>query len=78
VTRCRLGKAARPLQTSDSKMPEIAALVGYQSAVAFHKAFRRTYSVGPGEFRKTTAPVRRMKAGWVPVRSSRSAKQDKV
>jgi AraC-like DNA-binding protein len=66
VTRCRLGKAARLLQTSNSKIPEIAALVGYQSAVAFHKAFKRTYRVGPGEFRKTSAPVRQMKAGWLP------------
>ena len=66
VTRCRLGKAARLLQTSVIKIPEIAKAVGYGSVVAFHKAFKRYYDKGPGEFRRTSAPKRRMKAEWVP------------
>jgi AraC-like DNA-binding protein len=58
VTRCRLGKAARMLHTSSTRIPEIARSVGYGSAVAFHKAFKRFYQVGPGEFRRTAAPKR--------------------
>lgn len=66
VTRCRLGMAARLLHTSSTKMPEIARLVGYGSVVAFHKAFKRFYDVGPGEFRRSAAPRRRMRADWLP------------
>jgi len=67
VTRCRLGKAARLLQTSSNGIPEIAHAVGYGSVVAFHKAFKRFYKVGPGEFRRAAAPKRRMKAQWLPM-----------
>lgn len=66
VTRCRLGKAARLLQTSRARIPEIARLVGYSSVVAFHKAFKRFHQVAPGEFRRTATPRRRMKAHWFP------------
>lgn len=69
VTRCRLGKAARLLQTSNARIPEIAVLVGYTSAVAFHKAFKRFYQVGPGEFRRDAGATRRMKADWLPTNS---------
>ena len=67
VTRCRLGKAARLLQTSSTRIPEIAKLAGYGSVAAFHKAFKRSYQVGPGEFRRAATPRRRMKADWLPV-----------
>lgn len=66
VTRCRLGMAARLLHTSSTKIPEIARSVGYGSVVAFHKAFKRFYEVGPGEFRRSAAPRRRMRADWLP------------
>lgn len=67
VTRCRLGKAARLLQTSSTRIPEIAKLVGYGSVASFHKAFKRSYQIGPGEFRRAATPRRRMKADWLPV-----------
>ena len=66
VTRCRLGKAARLLHTSSTRIPEIARSVGYGSVVAFHKAFKRFYQVGPGEFRRNAAPGRQMIADWLP------------
>lgn len=66
VTRCRLGKAARLLHTSSTRIPEIARSVGYASAVAFHKAFKRFYQVGPGEFRRAATPRQSMKADWLP------------
>jgi len=66
VTRCRLGKAARLLHTSSTRIPEIARSVGYGSVVAFHKAFKRFYQVGPGEFRRTAAPGRHLIADWLP------------
>jgi transcriptional regulator GlxA family with amidase domain len=69
VTRCRLGKAARLLQTSSIEIPQIAHSVGYGSVVAFHKAFKRLYEVGPGGFRQAASPKRRMKAQWLPKQS---------
>jgi AraC-like DNA-binding protein len=66
VMRCRLGKAARLLHTSGARIPEIAYSVGYSSVVAFHKAVKRFYQVGPGEFRRAATPRRRMKAEWLP------------
>jgi AraC-like DNA-binding protein len=66
VTRCRLGKAAVLLHGSTTRIPEIAQSVGYGSVVAFHKAFKRFYQVGPGEFRRAASPRRSMKADWRP------------
>jgi AraC-like DNA-binding protein len=66
VTRCRLGKAARLLHTSGTRIPEIARLVGYDSSAAFHRAFKRSYQVGPGAFRRAATPRRRIKADWIP------------
>jgi AraC-like DNA-binding protein len=65
VTRCRLGKAARLLQTSSTGIAEIAHSVGYGSVVAFHKAFKRFYQVGPAEYRRAAAPRSPLRKGWI-------------
>src|SRR6266566_1181611 len=52
LTRCRLNKAAELLRTTNTKVSQIAQLVGYESDAAFCKAFKRVFEVGPGEFRR--------------------------
>lgn len=52
LTLLRMQKAARLLSTSDSKLIEIATSVGYESEVAFMKAFKRTAGMTPTQYRK--------------------------
>jgi AraC-like DNA-binding protein len=46
--------AARHLQESGLSVEAVAALLGYNDAAAFHKAFRRWYGQSPGQFRRMT------------------------
>jgi AraC-like DNA-binding protein len=52
LARWRLQLAARLLQTTKSTVLQVAAEVGYDSEAAFNRAFKREFSVPPGQFRK--------------------------
>ncbi|WP_233166025.1 AraC family transcriptional regulator [Archangium sp. Cb G35] len=52
LARWRMMKAAQWLRETDDSLPEIAERVGYESAVAFNKAFKRWHGVGPGAWRR--------------------------
>jgi transcriptional regulator GlxA family with amidase domain len=51
LTRWRMCFAAKLLSESDASLDEIASRVGYETAAAFSKAFRRSYGKAPGRFR---------------------------
>lgn len=50
--------ATKLLSDTELSLAEIAGRVGYETAPAFAKAFRRSHGRAPGEFR-TTARMRR-------------------
>ncbi|MEU0543718.1 AraC family transcriptional regulator [Nocardia sp. NPDC005978] len=52
VTRWRMLTAARLLRETDTPLAGIARKVGYQSEFAFAKAFKREYSLAPGQYRR--------------------------
>jgi AraC-like DNA-binding protein len=59
LARWRMAKAAQWLRETDDSLPQIAERVGYVSAVAFNKAFKRWHGIGPGEYRRSqTRPAR--------------------
>jgi AraC-like DNA-binding protein len=51
LTRWRMCLAAKLLSESDASLEEIATRVGYESAAALSKAFRRSTGAAPGQFR---------------------------
>jgi AraC-like DNA-binding protein len=51
VTRWRMCLATKLLSETDLSLDEIAARVGYETAGAFSKAFRRSHGRAPGAFR---------------------------
>lgn len=51
LTRWRMCLAAKLLRESDAPLDEVAARVGYDTASAFSKAFRRSHGTAPGRFR---------------------------
>ena len=51
LTRWRLTTAARLLRDTDQTLAQLASAVGYGSAFAFAKAFRREFAVTPGGYR---------------------------
>lgn len=51
VDRCRRAEALRLLGRPELTLTEIAFLLGFSEASAFHRAFRRWYGAPPGEFR---------------------------
>ena len=53
ITRWRLHKALEMLRAGTSSIAEVASRVGYESAAAFHKAFKRTLGVSPGTLLRT-------------------------
>jgi AraC-like DNA-binding protein len=55
LTRWRMTLAARLLRDTDKTLAQIGSAVGYGSAFAFAKAFRREYAATPGEYRAATA-----------------------
>jgi len=52
ITRVRLTKAAASLRTHPAPLVEVATSVGYESEVAFSKAFKRYFGVAPGAYRQ--------------------------
>lgn len=54
LTRWRMFKAGCLLRQHDKSLGEIADLVGYESDVAFNKAFKRVKGVPPGEYRRNS------------------------
>jgi len=55
VTRWRMARATRMLQTTSDSLGEVAARVGYEADAAFSKAFKRWNGVAPGAFRRRRA-----------------------
>jgi AraC-like DNA-binding protein/mannose-6-phosphate isomerase-like protein (cupin superfamily) len=51
TTRVRLTKAAALLRTNSPTLLEVAMSVGYDSEVAFSKAFKRYFGMAPGAYR---------------------------
>ncbi|HEX3770533.1 MAG TPA: AraC family transcriptional regulator [Polyangiaceae bacterium] len=52
LAELRLRLAATRLVTSDARLAEIAGEIGYATEFSFAKAFKRSYGVAPGYFRK--------------------------
>ncbi len=52
ITRVRLTKAATSLRTHSATLVEVATSVGYESEVAFSKAFKRYFGIAPGAYRQ--------------------------
>jgi AraC-like DNA-binding protein/mannose-6-phosphate isomerase-like protein (cupin superfamily) len=52
ITRVRLTKAATSLRTYPATLVEVATSVGYESEVAFSKAFKRYFGMAPGAYRQ--------------------------
>jgi len=52
VTRVRLTKAAALLRRDSATLVEVATSIGYDSEVAFSKAFRRYFGIAPGAYRQ--------------------------
>src|SRR5713226_5302884 len=52
VSRWRLNRAAFWLRSADSKLPEVAVQVGYQSEAAMSRAFKRCFGLSPGVYRR--------------------------
>ena len=53
LTRWRLCIASKLLVDSELSLGELAAKVGYESAPAFSKAFKRVHGCAPGQFRES-------------------------
>ncbi len=51
LTRARLAKATAALRTGPATLVEIAHSIGYDSEVAFSKAFKRFFGMAPGNYR---------------------------
>jgi AraC-like DNA-binding protein len=52
LTRARLTKAAAALRGGPATLVEIAQSIGYDSEVAFSKAFKRYFGIAPGAYRQ--------------------------
>jgi AraC-like DNA-binding protein len=52
VTVWRMQKAMQLLQQRDTKLTDVARSVGYESGVAFSKAFKRVVGASPGKYLK--------------------------
>ena len=52
LTRWRMQKASRLLETSQAGVAEIARRVGYDAEAAFSKAFKRWTGAAPGAYRR--------------------------
>jgi transcriptional regulator GlxA family with amidase domain len=46
--------AARLLRETDVTLDQLAVAIGYGSAFAFAKAFRREYATTPGDYRRAS------------------------
>lgn len=52
ITRVRLNKAAALLRSNSTTLIEVATSIGYDSEVAFSKAFKRFLGIAPGAYRQ--------------------------
>jgi AraC-like DNA-binding protein len=52
VMRWRINRAAHLLRSTDQKIAAVAARVGYDSAPAFVRAFKRFFGTSPGAYRR--------------------------
>ena len=50
----RMGKAASLLKTTDYTIAQIAEMVGYNTSLAFTKAFKLKYDISPGAYRTSS------------------------
>ena len=57
VTRWRMSLAAGYLRSDSLAVSEVADRVGYKSAAALSKAFKRCFGLAPGTYRRRTAPA---------------------
>lgn len=53
VSRRRLAEAAMLLTTTHERVSEISYRVGFRDVSNFNHAFRKAFSVSPGEYRRT-------------------------
>jgi AraC-like DNA-binding protein len=53
LTRWRMQVAAQHLRESRRSVAQIALDVGYESEIAFARAFKREFSVSPAQWRKS-------------------------
>jgi AraC-like DNA-binding protein len=67
LTRWRMCLATKLLAETELSLEEVATRVGYETAAAFSKAFRRSYGDAPGRFRSGTQSNR---ASAAPQRSA--------
>jgi transcriptional regulator GlxA family with amidase domain len=58
LTRWRLERAARTLETTSRGVAEIASDVGYESEAAFSRAFKREFGQSPGRYRSNHMSLR--------------------
>jgi AraC-like DNA-binding protein len=58
LTDVRLTKAAALLRTQSATLNAVALSVGYDSEVAFSKAFKRGFGTAPGAYRRERHPLR--------------------
>src|SRR5437588_11058070 len=56
ITRVRLTKAAASLRAQSATLVEVALSIGYDSEVAFSKAFKRYFGMAPGAYRQARHP----------------------
>jgi AraC-like DNA-binding protein len=63
LTRWRMHRAARLLQSDNLPVGEVAERVGYESAAAFSKAFKRRFDVAPGAYRHAAVPADSERSG---------------
>ena len=63
VTRWRMALAARYLRSDHLAVSNVADRVGYTSAAALSKAFKRCFGVAPGTYRRRTPLVARTAGG---------------
>lgn len=62
VTRWRMNVAMDALREQDTSIAELAARLGYQSEAAFSRAFKRVFSIPPGEARINSPEMLSMSA----------------
>lgn len=58
LARWRLQLGARLLETTSRSVLEVAGDVGYESQAAFNRAFKRSFGVAPGQYRRSRTPGR--------------------
>ena len=63
LTRVRIGAACERLRSAEDTVSTIALSVGYESASALHRAFRRTLGITPGEYRRAYRRVTPVRTG---------------